>query len=141
MIYDVHMYHVMRAKFCAIEADSHEQAIEIIREADLSYANEHEDAEEVTGWLVDVVGDEQYENSRSYQCDGVTLDRLKYYYVRHDTDYGLNLDLLVHAYDQADAFKVWQEYYEDATDDVGFEDVSIERMVVPTDRGAMAWRN
>lgn len=64
---------------------------------------------------------------------------LKYFYVRHETDYGDNLDLLVCADSVGDAFKVWQEYYENEVEDVGFEDIEIEMKVVPTSRGAMEW--
>lgn len=141
-VYDVHMYHVMRAKFCAIKADSHEHAIEIIRETDFdyAYANEHEDAEEITGWLVDVVGDEDFENTRGYEADGVTRDGLRYFYIRFEDDNCTNWDLLVNAYSEGDAFKVWQETYEDAVEDVGFEDVEVNKQVLPAGRGAAPWR-
>ena len=138
-VYNVHMYYVMRAKFCGIEADSHEQAIALVRDLPISEAVETENADEITGWLVDVPKDESYQNSKAYQPDGVTLEGLRWFHIHFDDDDGDNFDLLVHTYDTGDAFKLWQEYYGEDFDDVGFEDVAIEEKRVPAGRGVIPW--
>jgi len=102
MRYFVHIYHVVRSKML-VEADDHKQAIEKadggLNEAskrlfferlssldeekrmaphfeasDLPYHLQTESAEEVTGYMVDEVGDEEYDNSRFYNSAGVLED-------------------------------------------------------------------
>lgn len=77
MQFDVHLYHVMRAKFTGIEAPSHEAAIIAVRALPMSMAVENEDAEEVVGWLVDVVGDEEHSQTIGFEADGKTRDNAK----------------------------------------------------------------
>lgn len=89
MLYDVHLYVTCRAKVWNVEAESQLQAIEIAADAfegpdgrDLfpdttppSDKRRGSDccveaagyADEITGALVDEVGDEDYENSRHYE--------------------------------------------------------------------------
>lgn len=143
MKFFVHVYHVMRSKY-EVEAEDQLAAIKKTDEFNVFHtrgdAIEEESAEEITGYVVDVDGDEDYSQTRSYQFDGVTLDGLKYYYVFHESEDGNDMDLLVNAYSEDDAFSVWQEYYHAwDIDDVTFEDVIIELKKVPTARGAMSW--
>jgi hypothetical protein len=98
MRYFVHIYHVVRTKVL-VEADNHKQAIENAEDAlgeacerlfyerypsleeevrmaplidtdVLPFQLQTESAEEVTGYMVDEVGDEEYENSRHYDAGG-----------------------------------------------------------------------
>lgn len=137
--YNVHCYHVVRSKFVDIEAPSPEAAIEATRDMDLSLAVESEDAEEVTGWLVDVVGDENYEKSVSYEADGKTREGLKYFYIRYEDDLGINWDLFVRAYNHDDAYAVWQEAYDCSVEGVGIEEVDITACRTQEGRGAVPW--
>jgi hypothetical protein len=77
MKYDVHIYAVVRVKIEAVEADSQVAAIQEAQKGlDLEEAvRSGEYAEEITGFLVDEVGDENYSQSRAYQADGVTLEK------------------------------------------------------------------
>ena len=91
----VHIYHTFRSKF-AVDADDHERAIAKATamlaaaphiqcgvmglvtpgmpiEYHAAVGNgflEAADAEEILGYMVDEVGDEQYERTRSYSSDG-----------------------------------------------------------------------
>lgn len=76
MKYDVHLYTVVRVKCSGIEADSYKDAIERAEKDfccyDSSYhlqqclaSGDAEYAEEIVGALVDVVGDESY-NQTAY---------------------------------------------------------------------------
>ena len=97
--YDVNIYAVVRLKVVNVEADSMEEAIAKSAE-DANYSALHRDfcecalhswekgaprkegqhaeyieyADEVTGYLVDVVGDRDYAQSRNYAADGVTVE-------------------------------------------------------------------
>jgi hypothetical protein len=141
MKFFVHVYHVMRSKY-DVEADDQIFAIE---SADLAYCNgdtpyECESAAEITGYIVDEVDDEAFENTRSYMADGRTLEGLEHFYVRYEAGDGNNMDLLVRAYSITDAFKVWQEYYDGwGIEEMTFADVIIDPMFVPSGRGAMNW--
>ena len=88
-LYDVHIYATARIKVAGVEADSQPDAIRealdlveitpLLRCGD-QIAKRHgavevDDAEEITGFLVDEVGDEDFRNSRSYGPDGVTPER------------------------------------------------------------------
>lgn len=74
--YNVHMYCVYRVKYINIEAKNELEACKKVDEELSSYppdysASEFEFADEVTGFLVDVVGDEEYTQSCSYDyCPG-----------------------------------------------------------------------
>ncbi|MDP2661327.1 MAG: hypothetical protein Q8R28_11430 [Dehalococcoidia bacterium] len=94
--YDVHTYMVVRAMVVSVEAETMEKAIErvnaeftLYRELFREYCHcceegntrreeahlEHiEDTEEVTGYLVDLVGDTEYSMTRLYAADGVTVE-------------------------------------------------------------------
>jgi hypothetical protein len=71
-LYDVHLFPVIRLKVSGIAAASHREAIEKACAAtvpDLYQRYETKDgdfAEEISHFLVDVVGDEQFECSRFY---------------------------------------------------------------------------
>lgn len=98
MRYFVHIYHVVRSKVL-VEADDHKQAIEKADDGlaevnrrlfferlssleeevkmapqfdaiSLPYHLQTESAEEVSGYMVDEVGDEEYERSLSYDAEG-----------------------------------------------------------------------
>lgn len=63
--FDVHLYREMRLLFEGIEAGSHEEAAALARARRTAEANEIADCEgETLAALVDVVGDEQHEQSR-----------------------------------------------------------------------------
>lgn len=78
MRYRVHVYMTVRVPFDDIEAESQQAAIKIVQEraatecmtlrdmADL----EAEPADEITGFLVDEEGDDEYERSGSYDGEG-----------------------------------------------------------------------
>ena len=63
--YNVHIYRVMRLVFGGIEADSHEAAASIARDKPTDQADSIDDCDgETLAALVDVHGDEEYEQSR-----------------------------------------------------------------------------
>lgn len=72
--YNVHLYPVIRVKLNGIEADSQTEAI---KKAEDKFFNgefdEKEAADEISGYLVDEQGDEDYTNSNWYEADGETL--------------------------------------------------------------------
>lgn len=75
--YDVHLFAVVRRKISGVNATSHREAIEsALAETDL-YAcfagPETEYAEELSHFLVDVVGDDEYTQSRWYYSQDVPL--------------------------------------------------------------------
>lgn len=69
MKYNVHVYHVMRSKVCGIEADTHEAAMKKADELFSENYDERENAEEVTGYLVDEENDDEYLNTRMYDAE------------------------------------------------------------------------
>lgn len=69
-MYNVHIYREMKLRFDGIEADTHETAAGIAREKPTDEANSIEDCEGITlAALVDVVGDEDYGQSRMIDFD------------------------------------------------------------------------
>jgi len=76
MKYDVHIYAVVRVKIEGVNAESQTAAITAAQKGlDMEYAiKQGEYAEEITGFLVDEVGDENYSKTRAYLADGVTPD-------------------------------------------------------------------
>lgn len=138
MKYDVHMYYVMRSKFCGIEADSHEAAIDKVHNFELD-PDETEDADEVVGWLVDQVGDQDFENSISFEADGVTRVNIKTWWVSYDDSDGNNFDLMVRAYDKKDALALWREYYGEGLMDGEEDFAKVREMKIPTERGVVSW--
>jgi hypothetical protein len=72
-LFDVHVYHLVRTKIPNIAAGSWEEAAEIAHKAVASRTGDllvchgengfTEDAEEIQGYLVDVVGDTEYEQT------------------------------------------------------------------------------
>jgi hypothetical protein len=102
--YHVHLYHIVRSKF-EVSAISQLAAIEACDKMEYSEAIETEDAEEITGWLVDEVGDEGYENTRYYHADGVSDGNLKLWFV------GINkfpiTHLFINARDSVEAETFW----------------------------------
>lgn len=75
MNYRVHVYMTVRVPLDDIEAKSHEAAIAIARErAPVSFRDMAElgaeSAEDITGFLVDEGGDEEFERSIPYDADG-----------------------------------------------------------------------
>lgn len=65
MTYLVHIYREMRLVYGDIEADSHEQAAAIARDKPTDQADSIDDCDgETIAALVDVVGDEEYAQSR-----------------------------------------------------------------------------
>jgi hypothetical protein len=74
--FDVHLYPVVRVKVAGITADSPQAAIQqALSQTDLYAACEAggEFAEEVSHYLVDVVGDAEYEQSRWFHSTDVPL--------------------------------------------------------------------
>lgn len=88
-IFNVHSYIPVRVKVTNVEADTHEAAIAAVetndplqrviatmiqhhREGDEIEAIEVDEGALAVGYLVDVVGDEQHENSRSFDVDQQT---------------------------------------------------------------------
>ena len=72
MLYDVHLYPVVRITLKGIEAESQMDAI---RRAEASVdlyqaVCEAEYAEDVTAYLVDEHGDRDYARTRCYKCKG-----------------------------------------------------------------------
>ena len=78
-LYDVHLFPVVRIKVSGIAATSHREAIEkacVATVPELYQRFETKDgdfAEEISHFLVDVVGDEQFECSRSYYSQAEPL--------------------------------------------------------------------
>lgn len=78
--YDVHIYAVVRVKVSGVEADNMPEAIEsAVEQADIDelfphrvypWGVETEDAEEIVGYLVDVVGDGEHSMTTYYEQDG-----------------------------------------------------------------------
>jgi hypothetical protein len=69
--YNVHIYREMRLTFEGIEADSPEEAAHLARELSTEQAVSIDDCDgENLAALVDVVGDEHYENSRTFEFQG-----------------------------------------------------------------------
>lgn len=137
--YNVHCYHVVRSLFKDIEAESHEDAIEATRHMDFQLAAESEDAEEVTGWLVDVVGDDDYSNSIGFEADGQTWDSVRTFYVKapDPNNWENNYDLIVRAYSSDDAEKIWREYYELGEDEIFPEHITM--LQIHNYRGPVPW--
>ncbi len=78
MKYRVHVYAVVRVPI-EVEAESQAEAIAKADEVNLHAevrSAEAEYAEQVTGYLVDEIGDEGYTNTRSYDAHG-QLERPK----------------------------------------------------------------
>ena len=70
-IYNVHIYREMRLTFRGVEAEDHEAAAAIARDKPTGDADAIDDCEgETLSALVDVQGDEEYENSRLIDFDG-----------------------------------------------------------------------
>lgn len=72
--YRVHGYHVVR-HVMEVEGKSQTDAINQYDKefrVDMLFGRDAESAEEVNGYLVDEDGDEEYENSQFYCCDGKT---------------------------------------------------------------------
>jgi hypothetical protein len=75
-IYNVHIYREMRLVFGGIQAESLEAAASIARDKPTSDADEIDDCEgETLSALVDVVGDEEYEQSRFIDFENEQLRR------------------------------------------------------------------
>ena len=70
MKYNVHIYAVVRLKVEGIEADTHRDAIRSALasvDLDREFQGERtEYAEDITSYVVDEVGDENYEHTRTY---------------------------------------------------------------------------
>ena len=68
----VHIYHVVRSKFGVVAADQKSAVTAAMSEFCEFPRNalETESAEEITGYLVDDAGDEECQNSTSYDPDG-----------------------------------------------------------------------
>lgn len=93
--HDVHIYVTCRVKVLNVEAANHQEAMEKAEAAASFYSllpdetSDHKNrpttdcaiesggyAEEVTGFLVDEVGDTEYEKSRFYDADGELQDHI-----------------------------------------------------------------
>lgn len=63
------------------------------------------------------------------------------WYVRapHESDVEMDFDLIVRAYDQKDAKKLWVEYWEDEYLDYDKSEFSIRELIIPEGRGVVAW--
>jgi len=77
MRYKVHAYMTVRVPFDDIEAESQQAAIKIAeyRASDIRTLRdmadlEAEPADEITGFLVDEEGDDEYERSQTYDANG-----------------------------------------------------------------------
>ena len=86
--YNVHIYAVVRIKACGVKATSYEEAITkandqvdintlLRRENPGHGASEMESAEEMDGYLVDVVGDTEFRLSKHFKADGKTEEDWK----------------------------------------------------------------
>lgn len=70
----VHIYAVVRIPIRGVVADNHREAMEKALKAHLEQneldhlPGELEDAEEVVGFMVDEEGDEEYTNTKAYDC-------------------------------------------------------------------------
>lgn len=157
--YYVHVYHVVRTKI-SIEAENHVDAMKkadefipnIVRsnipfEAESQFQghgtiHHTESAEEVTGYLVDEVGDTEYQNTRSYDDDYSPTKsgpKLLLFMIVHSDDDGNNWDALIEAPDAGRATELWREAYWGSDAD---EDYIPERIFVvsPTgEEGMLAW--
>lgn len=75
--HDVHIYAVVRYKYAGIPAESQTDAIaaadKLFAASQGRDATDSEYAEEITGYLVDEAGDEEYENTQEYDGDGKPL--------------------------------------------------------------------
>lgn len=75
--YDVHLFAVVRRKVAGIDATSHREAIEATLVKTDLYAcfdgTEAEYAEELSHFLVDVVGDDEYAQSQWYYSQDAPL--------------------------------------------------------------------
>ena len=74
MKYDVHIYATVRVKVCGVEANSQKEAIAKAEEQTDLYETigncpGADYAEEITGFLVDQEGDEEYRHTRSYNAN------------------------------------------------------------------------
>ena len=68
MKYDVHAYPQVRIKIEDVEANSQKEAIAIVEKMDFHHLlRPLEWAEEISWYLVDEHGDEEYEQSQSYE--------------------------------------------------------------------------
>lgn len=85
MTYDIHIFAEVRVKVPGIEADSQIEAIkkaqELVnlyqlfdKESPLPHVAHTEWNEEMHGFLVDQASDPNYEQSRFYKPDGITID-------------------------------------------------------------------
>jgi hypothetical protein len=84
MKYNVHIYATVRVKVCGVEANSQVEAMKMAEvNTDLhelfpyktqADGTETEYAEEVTGYLVDQHGDEEYTHTRYYDADMTLQD-------------------------------------------------------------------
>lgn len=76
MKYDVHIYAIVLVKVRNLESVSHATAIEkAMAETDLNElfsTPNTEFADDIDGFLVDEVGDEDFRSSKQYEKDGVT---------------------------------------------------------------------
>lgn len=71
-LYDVHVYVVGRLTYLGVSAESMEEAIKKT-DAEQSYARDiqyAEYAEEITGYLVDLEGDDDYSKSAAFDGEG-----------------------------------------------------------------------
>lgn len=137
----VHIYHVMRSKF-EVEAFD---PITAITAADILFGShaaplESESAEEITSYLVDIEGDEDHDNSRWFEADGVSpLCSTFYVHCEHADFADTNYDLIIRAADEADALVLWHEHYGDGLDDEEIEEPVAMRLEVPVGRGVVPW--
>ena len=70
-IFNVHIYREMRLVYSGIEAGSHEEAAAIARDKPTDEADSMDDCEgETFSALVDIQGDEDYEQSRDIDFEG-----------------------------------------------------------------------
>lgn len=69
MKYDVHVYHTVRSKFSNIKAESYEDAIKKTESMSYKDADETEHAEDVTSYVVDLVGDDDLSKSLLFDVD------------------------------------------------------------------------
>lgn len=69
--YYVHVYETYRSKF-EVEANSMEEACELAEEMDNPI--DREPAEEVLGFLVDVVGDDEYRQTKNFNANYVNMN-------------------------------------------------------------------
>src|SRR5262245_4038581 len=76
-LYNVHLYRAMRLYYPGIEAATHEVAARLAAEQPTKAAAKSEDCEGIsTAALVDVMGDEEYEQSKVVEFDKPAPDLL-----------------------------------------------------------------